>query len=207
MACGGGAGVGICGLVLGDERYVRLALHGLAGDRKTGGYLAEIDLLSAPSGYYTEGPHDHRFAMRALLSFSEVLHAHRPDLVIYSHKNQAIRTTIRALLCTLYPDGKFPALNDSSLSMGLHDAGVLMAAAVYDARYGDEPAVHALARQQGEVWVHPSALGERRLQMRCRTRPCRFGRVWSSTKAHRVTKALKAFCVLAQPTVTSPRCA
>jgi oligo-alginate lyase len=155
----GVAAVGTCGLVIGDQRYVEIALDGMAGDRRTGGYLAEIDLLFAPSGYYIEGPYYHRFAMRALLSFSEALHAHRPDLDIYNYKNRAIRTTIRALLCTLYPDGRFPALNDASLTMGLKDAGVLMAAAVYNARYGDEPAVHALARQQAEVWVHPSALG------------------------------------------------
>lgn len=154
----GVAAVGTCGLVIGDERYVEMALDGLAGDRKTGGYLAEIDLLFAPSGYYIEGPYYHRFAMRALLYFSEALHAHRPDIDIYNYKNQAIRTTIRALLSTAYPNGCLPALNDASLTMGIKDQGVLMAAAVYNARYGDDPAVHALAKQQDEVWVHPAAL-------------------------------------------------
>lgn len=103
----GVAAVGTCGLVIGDARYVELALDGLAGDRLTGGYLAEISLLFAPSGYCIEGPYYHRFAMRALLIFAEAL----------------------------------------------------IAAAVYNARYGDEPAVQALARQQGQVWVHPAALG------------------------------------------------
>lgn len=155
----GVAAVGTCGLVIGDERYVNLSIDGLAGDRKTGGYLAEISLLFAPSGYYIEGPYYHRFAMRALLTFSEALHTHRPDLNIYNFKDQAIRTTIRALVSTVYPNGRLPAMNDSSLTMGIHDDGLLLAAAVYNARYGDEPAIHALARQQGQVWVHPAALG------------------------------------------------
>lgn len=155
----GVAAVGVCGLVIGDERYVTMSIDGLAGDRKTGGYLAEISLLFAPSGYYIEGPYYHRFAMRALLTFAEALHTHRPDLDIYNYKNQAIRTTIRALVSTVYPNGCLPALNDSSLTMGIHDDGLLIAAAVYNARYGDEPAIHALARQQGQVWVHPAALG------------------------------------------------
>lgn len=155
----GVAAVGTCGLVIGDPRYVALAIDGLAGDRKTGGYLAQISLLFAPSGYYIEGPYYHRFAMRALLVFAEALHTHRPDLDIYNFNDRVIRTTIRALLATVSPDGCLPALNDASRSMGIHDEGLLIAAAVYDARYGDEPAVHALARQQGQVWVHPSALG------------------------------------------------
>jgi len=154
----GVAAVGTCGLVLGDERYVAMALDGLAGDRLTGGYLAELSLLFAPSGYYIEGPYYHRFALRALLTFSEALHTHRPDLDIYSFKDQVIRTTILALLGTVYPNGCLPALNDASLTMGIGDDGLLMAAAVYNARYGDDPAIHALARQQGRVWVQPVAL-------------------------------------------------
>ena len=155
----GVASVGTCGLVIGDERYVNMSIDGLAGDRKTGGYLAEISLLFAPSGYYIEGPYYHRFAVRALLTFAEALHTHRPDLDIYNYNNQAIRTTIRALLSTVYPNGCLPALNDSSLTMGIHDDGLLIAAAVYNARYGDDAAIHALARQQGQVWVHPAAIG------------------------------------------------
>lgn len=155
----GVAAVGTCGFVLGDERYVAMALDGLAGDRLTGGYLAELSLLFAPSGYYIEGPYYHRFALRALLTFSEALHTHRPELDIYNFKDQVIRTTIRALLSTVYPNGCLPALNDASLTMGIGDDGLLMAAAVYNARYGDDPAIHALARQQGRVWVQPVALG------------------------------------------------
>lgn len=155
----GVAAVGTCGLVIGDDHYVNMSIEGLAGDCTSGGYLAEISLLFAPSGYYIEGPYYHRFAMRALLTFAEALHTHRPELDIYNFKNQAIRTTIRALVSTAYPNGRLPALNDSSQTMGIHDDGLLIAAAVYNARYGDEPAIHALARQQDKVWVHPAALG------------------------------------------------
>ena len=46
-----------------------------------------------------------------------------------------------------------------SRSMGIGDEGMLIAAAVYDARYGDDAAIHALARQQGPGMVQPAALG------------------------------------------------
>lgn len=152
------AAVGTCGLVIGDERYVAQAVDGLQGDRTSGGYLAEISQLFAPSGYYIEGPYYHRFALRPLVIFAEALHTHRPELDIYNVSDQRIGTTIKALLSLVYPNGRLPALNDASLSMGVQDEGLLIAASVYNARYGDEPAVHALARQQGRVWVHPTGL-------------------------------------------------
>ena len=154
----GCAAVGTCGLVIGDERYVALAVDGLQGDRRTGGFLAELSLLFAPSGYYIEGPYYHRFAMRPLLIFAEALQVHRPDLDIYNYNDQVIRKTIRALLSTIYPNGCFPALNDSSLSMGIDDEGVLLCAAVYNGRYGKDEAITALAKQQGQVWVQPIAM-------------------------------------------------
>ena len=155
----GVAAVGICGLVIGDERYLAMALDGLEGDRQSGGFLAEISQLFAPSGYYVEGPYYHRFAIRPLLIFAEALQLHRPELDIYNYNDQTIRRTIKALLATTYPNGCLPALNDASRSMGIGDEGMLIAAAVYDARYGDDAAIHALARQQGQVWVQPAALG------------------------------------------------
>ncbi len=155
----GAAAVGTAGVVMGDEAYLNLALDGLAGDRRTGGFLAQLSLLFAPSGYYIEGPYYHRFALRPLLTFAEVLHTHRPELAIYSYKDGVIGKTIDALLATVYPNGCLPALNDASRSMGIDDEGVLLAAAVSHARYGPDSALQALARQQGQVWVHPAALG------------------------------------------------
>ncbi len=154
----GVAAVGTCGLVIGDDSYVAVAIDGLKGDRSSGGYLAEIEKLFAPSGYYIEGPYYHRFAIRPLLIFAEALHTHRPDLDIYNVCDQRIGTTIKALLSLVYPNGRLPALNDASLTMGIQDEGLLIAASVYNARYGDDPAVHALARQQNQVWVHPTGL-------------------------------------------------
>ena len=155
----GVAAVGICGLVIGDERYLAMALDGLEGDRQSGVFFAEISQLFAPSGYYVEGPYYHRFAIRPLLIFAEALQLHRPELDIYNYNDQTIRRTIKALLATTYPNGCLPALNDASRSMGIGDEGMLIAAAVYDARYGDDATIHALARQQGQVWVQPAALG------------------------------------------------
>ncbi|MFA0269926.1 alginate lyase family protein, partial [Vibrio cyclitrophicus] len=49
------AAVGICGLALGKREYLEMSVYGI--DRNdTGGFLAQISQLFAPSGYYMEGP-------------------------------------------------------------------------------------------------------------------------------------------------------
>ncbi|MBS1210978.1 MAG: Alginate lyase [Proteobacteria bacterium] len=152
------AAVGLCGLVIEAPDYVAMAVDGLAGDRQQGGFLAQISQLFSPSGYYIEGPYYHRFAIRPLCLFAEALHHHRPDLDIYNYKGQVIRTTIRALLATAYPDGRFPALNDASQSMSIRDEGVVIALAVHCARYGSDEQLLSVAHRQGRVWVHPAGL-------------------------------------------------
>lgn len=151
------AAVGICALVLGEDKVLDQAIFGLEGDSISGGYLAQIKRLFAPSGYYIEGPYYHRFAIRPLCLFAEALHLHRPELDIYGFHDQAIGKTIRALLMTSYPNGRFPALNDASLSMDIKDEGVVIAVAVHHARYGHCDALVGTARQQGQVWLYPCA--------------------------------------------------
>jgi hypothetical protein len=50
------AAVGMTGYVLGNKDWVDKALTGSAKDSKTG-YLAQLNQLFSPDGYYTEGPY------------------------------------------------------------------------------------------------------------------------------------------------------
>lgn len=152
------AAVGICGIALDRQHYVDQAINGLAGDREKGGFLAQIGKLFAPSGYYVEGPYYHRFAIRPLCLFAEALHRHRPQLDIFSFNDGVIGASIRALLMTAYPDGRFPALNDASRTMNIADEGVLIAMSTHHAHYGAEKHVTAMARQLDRVWIHASGL-------------------------------------------------
>ncbi len=152
------AAVGICGLVLDEQSIVDQCIYGLNGDGVSGGFLAQINHLFSPAGYYVEGPYYHRFAIRPLCLFAEALNLHRPELDIYNVKDQVIRKTINALLMTAYPNGCFPALNDASSTMNISDDGVVTAVAVCYARYGHSDNLVATARQQGHVWLHPCAI-------------------------------------------------
>ncbi|MCL1142032.1 heparinase II/III domain-containing protein [Shewanella gaetbuli] len=151
------AAVGICGLAVGKREYLEMSVYGL--DRNdTGGFLAQISQLFAPSGYYMEGPYYHRYAIRPTCVFAEVLHRHMPEVDIYNYKNGVIGNTVQALLSTAYPNGEFPALNDASRTMGITDMGVQVAVSVYSKHYGLDDNLLGMAKIQDAVWMHPCGL-------------------------------------------------
>ncbi|MEF1214387.1 alginate lyase family protein, partial [Vibrio alginolyticus] len=120
------AAVGICGLAIGKPEYLEMSVYGQDRD-DTGGFLAQISQLFAPSGYYMEGPYYHRYAIRPTCVFAEVVHRHMPEVDIYNYKDKVIGNTVQAMLATAYPNGEFPALNDASRTMSITDMGVQVA--------------------------------------------------------------------------------
>ena len=152
------AGVAAIGAAIGQEKYIDLAIHGLAGDDEIGGFLAQISKLFAPSGYYIEGPYYHRYAIRPLCLLAEITERFRPEIDIYNFKDQVIGKTIQAMLSTAYPNGVFPALNDASKTMGINDEGVVIAVSLYAKRYLDNNSsedknIYGIAKIQDTVWV------------------------------------------------------
>lgn len=158
------AAVGICGIAVNKREYLDMAVFGLenyaAGKKEmgVGGFLAQISQLFAPSGYYMEGPYYHRFAIRPLCVFAEVLHRHMPELDIFNFKEKVIGNTVQALLATAYPNGEFPALNDASHTMGITDMGVQVAVSQYAKHYGLDDNLLGMAKIQKNVWMHACGL-------------------------------------------------
>ena len=56
------AGVGIVGIATDNKDYVEMALYGTKKDGKSG-FIAQLNGLFAPDGYYTEGPYYVRYAI------------------------------------------------------------------------------------------------------------------------------------------------
>ncbi len=146
------------GYVLEDASLVEKALYGLRGDGESGGFYAQLGQLFSPDGYYIEGPYYHRFALRPLLLLAEALERRQPELQIYQFRDQIIRKTCEALMQTVFPDGTWPALNDSSKSINLRDDGAVIAASVCYHRYPPNPQWIAVAQRQQTLWVSPAAL-------------------------------------------------
>ncbi|MDW1869103.1 heparinase II/III family protein [Vibrio sp. Vb0598] len=151
------AAVGICGLAIGKPEYLEMSVYGQDRD-DTGGFLAQISQLFAPSGYYMEGPYYHRYAIRPTCVFAEVVHRHMPEVDIYSYKDKVIGNTVQAMLATAYPNGEFPALNDASRTMSITDMGVQVAVSVYSKHYGMDDNILGMAKIQNAVWMHPCGL-------------------------------------------------
>ncbi|WP_375749929.1 heparinase II/III family protein [Vibrio sp. HN007] len=156
------AAVGICGLAVGKREYLDMSVYGIENNG-SGGFLAQISELFAPSGYYMEGPYYHRYAIRPLCVFAEVIHRHMPEVGIFSYKDGVIGTTVQALLSTAYPNGEFPALNDASRTMGITDMGVQVAVSQYAKHYGTQETgldenLLGMAKIQDQVWMHACGL-------------------------------------------------
>lgn len=152
------AAAAISGYALGDPALVEKALYGLKGDSESGGFFAQLSQLFSPDGYYIEGPYYHRFALRPLLLLAEAIERRQPALKIYQFRDQIIRKTCEALMQTAFPDGVWPALNDSSKTINIRDDGAVIAASVCYSRYGHHPQWIAVAQQQQTVWASEAAL-------------------------------------------------
>ncbi|MDO6611178.1 heparinase II/III family protein [Shewanella sp. 1_MG-2023] len=150
------AAVGICGYAINDQESVDKALYGLKLDKVSGGFLAQLDQLFSPDGYYMEGPYYHRFSLRPIYLFAEAIERRQPDIGIYQFNDSVIKTTSYAVFKTAFPDGSLPALNDSSKTISINDEGVIMATSVCFHRYEQTETLLGMANHQQDVWVHSS---------------------------------------------------
>ncbi|MHA2938915.1 heparinase II/III domain-containing protein [Vibrio sp. RC27] len=152
------AAVGICGYAINDQESVDKALYGLKMDKVSGGFLAQLDQLFSPDGYYMEGPYYHRFSLRPIYLFAESIERRQPELKIYEFNDSVIKTTSYAVFKTAFPDGTLPALNDSSKTISINDEGVIMATSVCYHRYEQSETLLGMANHQQNVWVHTAGL-------------------------------------------------
>ncbi|SDJ78729.1 Alginate lyase [Pedobacter sp. ok626] len=106
------AAVGMTGYVLNKPEYVEMAIKGSAKDGKTG-YLAQIDQLFSPDGYYTEGPYYQRYALLPFIIFAKAINNYQPELKIFQYRNQLLANAINTSLQLTYTDGTFFPINDA----------------------------------------------------------------------------------------------
>jgi oligo-alginate lyase len=144
------AAVGLAGYALGDSALVDVALHGPVNDRSRG-FLHQMDLLFSPDGHYLEGPYYARYALLPFFALAEAVERHQPERHIYAYRDRILKKAYDALVRTALPDGRLPALNDSSRSMGLQAEAVIFGNALTGSRYGAEPEHLSLAVLHGRV--------------------------------------------------------
>ena len=106
------AGVGIVGIATDNKDYVDMALYGTEKDGKSG-FLAQMNGLFSPDGYYTEGPYYVRYAILPYYLFANALNRARPGLKIFQYRNAILQKALSAGLQQTNLDGKFFPLNDA----------------------------------------------------------------------------------------------
>lgn len=147
------AGVGIVGIATGNKDYVDMALYGTKKDGKSG-FIAQMDGLFSPDGYYTEGPYYVRYAILPYYLFATALNNARPELKIFEHRNKILQKALLAGLQQTNLDGTFFAFNDA-LKEKDYTSNELVTAidAAWDV-YGKDPGLLVVAKKQNRVLLN-----------------------------------------------------
>ena len=151
------AAVGMIAYVMGDRTLVEKALHGTELDGE-GGFLAQLDLLFSPDGYYMEGPYYIRYALMPFFYFAEAVHRMQPEVGIYDYRDRILRKAHYSAVQTAFPNGIFPPINDASRTMDVAAPEVILANALTYGQYGADESLLGIARIQDRVILNGSGL-------------------------------------------------
>ncbi len=171
------AAVGMTGYVTDNKDWTERALHGSGKDDKTG-YLAQLNLLFSPDGYYTEGPYYHRYALLPFIVFAKAINNYQPSLKIYQYRNNVLTKAIHTCLQLTYTNGSFFPFNDA-----IKDKTFETEELVYGVNisYADiQPAADLLdvAQQQNRVIVSDAGMKVAKDIADGKTRPFAYKPMW-----------------------------
>ncbi|OGU81106.1 MAG: hypothetical protein A2W11_08925 [Ignavibacteria bacterium RBG_16_35_7] len=144
------ASVGMTGFVLNNEELIQKALYGSQKNGE-GGFLAQLNLLFSPDGYYTEGGYYVRYALWPFFIFAESIQNNLPDLNIYEFRNQILKKAFYSAMQMTYTNGEFIPINDALKEKTYLSSEIVYALNfVYD-RYEEDPTLLSIAKKQGRV--------------------------------------------------------
>lgn len=149
------AAVGMTGYVLRDRALVDKALKGSDLSGKSG-FIAQVDQLFSPDGYYTEGPYYQRYAMLPFVLFAKAIETNDPGKRIFAHRDGVLVKAIRTSIQLTY-DGYFFPLNDAMPDKSLKTDELYQAVAI---GYGvtRDPTFLSIAQWQGQTVLTPDGL-------------------------------------------------
>ncbi|MEO8406595.1 MAG: heparinase II/III family protein, partial [Chitinophagaceae bacterium] len=147
------AGVGIVGIATNNNDYIDKALYGSAKDGKTG-FIAQMDNLFAPDGYYTEGPYYVRYAILPFYLFANALQHARPNLKIFEHRDRILQKALLDGLQQTNLDGAFFPLNDAIPEKDYTSNELVTAVDIAWNMYGNDPGLLVVANKQNEVLLN-----------------------------------------------------
>lgn len=151
------AAVGMAGLVMEDDELVQQSLYGSKIDKEAG-FIAQLDQLFSPDGYYTEGGYYVRYALWPFFIYAEVLHNNLPELGIYKHRDSILKKALYSALQVTYTNGEFIPINDALKEKTWLSPELIFAVDfVYD-HYGNDVHLLSIAKMHDEVSLSGSGL-------------------------------------------------
>lgn len=147
------AGVGIAGIATNNKDYVDMALYGTNKDGKSG-FIAQMNGLFSPDGYYAEGPYYVRYAILPYYLFANALKNAKPDLKPFEHRDRILQKALVAGLQQTNLDGTFFALNDAIKEKDYTTNELVTAISIAWNVYGKDNGLLVVAKKQGRVLLN-----------------------------------------------------
>jgi oligo-alginate lyase len=147
------AGVGIIGIASNNQDYIDIALRGVNKDGKTG-FIAQMDNLFSPDGYYTEGPYYVRYAILPYMLFANALNNSNPSLKIFEHRNNILQKALLTCLQQTNIDGVFFPMNDAIKDKDFTTNEIVTSINIYWKVYGRENGLLTIAKKQNRVMLN-----------------------------------------------------
>ncbi len=147
------AGVGIVGIASNNKDYIDMALYGTEKDGKSG-FVAQMDGLFSPDGYYTEGPYYVRYAILPYYLFANALDHARPELKVFEYRNSILQKALLAGLQQTNTDGIFFPLNDALKDKDYTSNELVSAIDIAWKIYGADNGLLTVAKKQDKVLLN-----------------------------------------------------
>lgn len=144
------AAAGMAGFVLKDNELIQKSLYGTKKDGH-GGFMAQLDQLFSPDGYYTEGGYYVRYALWPFFIFAECIENNMPEIEVYQYRDQILKKAFYSAMQMTYTNGEFIPINDALKEKTYLSSEIVYALNFVFDRYGEDKTLLSIAQKQDRV--------------------------------------------------------
>ncbi len=147
------AGVGIIGIASNNQHYIDMAMRGTEKNGRSG-FVALMDNLFSPDGYYTEGPYYTRYAILPYAVFANALNNSNPSLKIFEHRDKILQKALLTCLQQTNINGSFFPLNDALKDKDYTSNELVTCINIFWPVYGADDNLLPVAKKQNRVMLN-----------------------------------------------------
>lgn len=171
------AAVGMTAYVLNKTDYVQMALKGSKKDGKSG-FLAQINQLFSPDGYYMEGPYYQRYALLPFVMFAKAINNYQPELKIFDYRDKLLAKAIHTALQLSYTNKAFFPINDAIKDKTYESVELVYGLDIAYADIEAEADLLDIAQKQGRVIVSDAGMEVSKAIDEGKAQPFNYKSLW-----------------------------